>query len=573
MKILKGISIASGVAEGIICLYLTETEKTLPHYSISVEQIPNELKRLEEAMEKAKERMKRMIQVAEKQLDRQATDIFNVHLSILEDPSLAKKISKLIRAKKINAEHAVSDVFGEYLKNYENKEGHFKELTHDFIDARDRILATFNVETGRFKCPISERQPVIVAAKTLTPSMVLSIPREYVLAFVTQEGGFTSHATILARSYGVPIIFGIDVEKNLDCTVPAVVDGSLGKIIIFPDNKTKEYYRRKIRNLEKKKKFCEVRKDLSVRTESGGRVKLKLNINVPGELTTIKELTHDGIGLLRTEFLFMQKDSAPSEEEQCKMYSRILQEIPQRPVTVRLLDIGADKLPSYFRLPRQINPDLGLRGAMAVETFPEIYLTQIKALLRANVNSNLQLLYPMVSDLNDLKTFRQVFTKAKKALKKKGIKFNDKSIKEGVMIETPSAVMMSPELLGEVDFINIGSNDLLQYTLAASRGTLLVEKRYHILHPALVKLLEIVLKAGKRVKKEVCLCGEIASFEEFYPLFLQIGLRSFSVALSKFSDIKCELLHLQIPKNKNVVKDFYKNKSKKEIDKYFKLYV
>lgn len=571
MKILKGISAAPGISEGIVCLYLSETEKALPHYSINSGQIHNELNRLEEAMETAKQAMKQIIHVAERQGDKEATEIFNTHLLILNDRDLYKKISELIKARKLNAEHAVSDIFEEYVKKYENKDEHFQELTHDFVDARNRILNAFNVETGRFKCPVSERKPVIVAAKTLTPSMVLSIPQENALAFVSEEGGFTAHSTILARSYGVPIIFGIDVEKNLDCGMDAIVDGSSGKVIISPDKKTSEYYKRKVSHLKKRKSFCESRANLLARTRSGARIKLKLNISTSGEIHIIKELPHDGVGLLRTEFLFTKMDMAPSEEEQCNMYSRILQAIPQKPVTVRLLDIGTDKLPPYLKLPRQINPDLGLRGAMAVETFPEIYLTQVKALLRASIDSDLQLLYPMVSDLGDLKTFREILSKARKNLRKEHVKFNDKDIREGIMVETPSAVMMAEELLREIDFINIGSNDLLQYALAASRGNMLVEKRYHILHPALVKLLGIVVKAGKKAKKEVCLCGEIAAFEEFYPLFLQMGLRSFSVAISKFSDIKCELLHLQTSQNKDIVKDFYKNKSKEEIDKYFNL--
>jgi phosphotransferase system enzyme I (PtsI) len=568
MKILEGISASPGISEGIVCLYLSETEKLLPHYSVSSEQVPNELNRLGEAFDAAKQAMERMIRVAETQFDREAAEIFNTHLSILNDEDLFTKISELIEAKKVNAEHAVSDVFEEYVKKYEDKGEHFKELIHDFVDARDRILNAFNVETGRFKCPISERQPVIVATRILTPSMVLNIPRESALAFITEEGGLTSHATILARSYGVPIILGIEVEKNLDCGMHAIADGSSGRIIVSPDKKTRERYRQKIDRLEKRKGFCEIKRSLPARTGEGKRIQLKLNINTPGEIEAAREFPHDGVGLLRTEFLFAG-DTVPSEEEQYNMYRRILDGVPKRPVTVRLLDIGTDKLPLYIEAPRQINPDLGLRGAIAVETFPEIYLTQVKSLLRANVNSNLRLLYPMVSDLGDLKTFREILAGARKSLREKHIEFNDEDISEGIMIETPSAVMMAEELLEEVDFISIGSNDLLQYTLAAARGNLLVEKRYHVLHPALVKLLEIVIRAGKRAKKEVCLCGEIASFEEFYPLFLQVGLRCFSVAVSKFPDIKCELLHLQTSRDKSVVTDFYKNKSREEIDSYF----
>jgi len=573
MKTLKGISASSGICEGIVCFYLDETEGTLPHYYINPEQVPNEINRFKEAMKIAKKTMEHMIRVAEKQMDKKAIEIFSTHLSILNDRDLLSKISGLIRKRGINAEHAVNDLFQEYIRTYKNKGDHFEELTHDFVDTRNRILGALNVEATRFKCPIGDMEPVIVAAKTLTPSMLLNIPQKNVLAFVTEEGGFTSHSTILARSYGVPIVFGIDVESYLDCGTHVIVDGSSGTIVVSPDRKTKNYYRRKMRSLKKKKTFCQSKNGFTTRTGNSRRIKLKLNISTPGEINIVKGLPHDGIGLLRTEFLFAQRETFPSEEAQYNLYSRILHEIPEKPVTVRLLDISSDKLPPYFTLPEQANPDMGLRGAIAVETFPDIYLAQVKALLRVNANSNLQLLYPMVSDPGDLKTFRGILAKAGRELRKERVKFNDKGIKEGIMIETPSAAMMAEELLEKVDFVNIGSNDLLQYTLAASRGNILVEKRYHILHPALVKLLEIIIKAGKKTKKEVCLCGEIASFEEFYPLFLQIGLQSFSVAASKFSDIKCELLHLQTSKNKDVVKGFYKSETIEEINRYFKVNV
>ncbi|MFH1415666.1 MAG: phosphoenolpyruvate--protein phosphotransferase [Elusimicrobiota bacterium] len=514
--------------------------------------------------------MEEMTQLADRQLDKEARDIFSAYLSFLNDGGLYRKISGLIKTKKINAEHAVNDVFEEYIKGFEKKDKHFRELANDFIDIRNRIIGAFNLETGKFKCAIGEKDPVIVASKRLTPSMVLGIQRENVLAFVTEQGGFTNHATILARSYGVPNIYGINVTDNLDCGMNVIVDGSLGKVIISPDEKTSHYYDRKIKAIEQKKTLCLVKKDLAPRTKGGERIKLKVNISISEELHAIREMPHDGIGLLRTEFLFVQRDKAPSEDEQYTMYKSILEENPGKPVSIRLLDIGLDKKPLYLKMPDKITRDIELRGAVAVESFPDIYLSQMKALLRAGAGmTNLQLLYPMVSDLYDLETFRNIIREAGKILKKEKAEFNNENIKEGVMIETPSAVMMAEELLNEVDFVNIGSNDLLQYSLAAFRGNSMVEDRYHILHPTLVKMMDIIARAGRKFKKEICLCGEIAFFEEFYPLFLQMGLKSFSVAVSKFSDIKCELLNLHIPRNKDMLKEFYKIHSKESISEYF----
>ncbi|MBN1621722.1 MAG: phosphoenolpyruvate--protein phosphotransferase [Endomicrobiales bacterium] len=573
MKTLKGTTAASGIVRGVVCIYDNKVKDTVPHYNIEPNQVEREIERLKEVFEHAKTEMRDMIEKAKSQSDKNAQEIFGIHLMMLGDKGLFDKITDLIRTRNINAEHAVSDVFEIYIDKYSKAEGHFKELVHDLVDTRERVLMSFNMETGHFRCSVGEQKPVIVAANLLTPSMVLNIPREHVLAFVSREGGITSHATILARSYGVPIVFGIDVEKELDCGTNAIVDGSIGKVIISPDEKTESYYDKKIENIKKKKFVCDtVDKKVHARTKEGKNITLKLNVSIPDELNLIAGLPHDGIGLLRTEFLFIKKDEAPSEEEQYQVYRKILDEV-KGPVTARILDLSNDKLPSYLESSVDSRNDLGFRGAMAVDMFRDIYVAQFKALLRANENGNLRLLYPMVADVNDINTYRSALNEAKKILKKENVKFYNKDIQEGVMVETPAAVIMADELLKNADFINVGSNDLLQYTLAASRGNALAEKRYHILHPALVRLLELVVKEGKKAKKEICLCGEAASFEEFYPLFLKIGLKSFSVSVSKFSDIKCELLHVKELKDREMLDSFYKIKSKEEAEKYFAKFV
>jgi len=573
MKILKGVSAQGGVVKGVVCLYSGELEDSIPHYSILPENAKDEIEKLKVAFENAKNEMLNMISVAAKSGDKDAVDIFNTHLLMLSDETLFRKISELIQSRLINAEHAVADVFEGYIKKYEAKEGHFRELTHDFIDTRDRVLGGFKIVAGKFECEIGETQPVIVATKRLTPSTVLNIAKGNALAFVTEEGGFTSHATIIARSYGVPIIFGIDVDNELDCGMTAVVDGSNGRVIVSPDEETAKYYDLKIEKIRQKQNACSVKKDLYAETKSGQRISLKLNITTPDELVLAKGMPHDGIGLLRTEFLFMGRDTPPSEDEQAAMYARVFKDVKDKDITVRLLDISADKIPPFLKMPEGSNVDMELRGAMAVDTFPELYITQVKALLRANVAGNMKLLFPMVSDLSDLKTFRELVLKAKAILRKEEADFFNGDIKEGIMIETPAAVMMADELVEKVDFINIGSNDLLAYTLAASRGSMLSEKRYHILHPALVRMLEKVAAAGRLAKKEVCLCGEIASFEEYYPVMLEAGLESFSVSVSKFPDIKCQLMHVKKTYARKVISGFYGTHSKQEADKFLAKYV
>jgi phosphotransferase system enzyme I (PtsI) len=568
MEVLFGITASAGLVQGIACHYSEKVEDVVPHYVIEDARLDNEILRLREAFKKTEETMSQMIKVSEDSFDKRASEIFAAHLEILKDPVLLEVTIELIRKRHVNAEHAVHDAFEEYIKKYQESALHFAELSHDIIDVRNRLLASFGNISGYFECPAGERGPVIVISKRLTPSMVLNIPKEHVLAFVTEQGGFTTHATILARSYGVPVIFGIDIAKSINCGDPLIVDGFKSIVIINPDRTTEDRYAKKMNEIDKRKAVCQLKIKERPKTKKGLRITLKANISTPGEMDMIKDLNYDGIGLLRSEFLFTGRNSPPSEEEQLNMYRHILEEAEGRPVALRLLDIGGDKLPDYLTLPEQENPDLGIRGARSLEFFYDVYLTQVKAALRASIYGDLQILYPMVSDLADINSFKNLVSQAKSHLKEEGKVFNS-DIKQGIMIETPAAVIMADELFKQVDFANIGSNDLLQYTLAASRGDLSTEKRYHIFHPSLGKFLEIIVKAARKNRKEACLCGEIASFNEFYPLFLSLGLRSFSVAVSKLQDIKCELLYTDTP-SKTLPERFYKAVTKDDIDRLLK---
>jgi len=567
MKILKGIAASPGLAKGTACLYSEKFEESFPHYVIDENKVENEILRLKEALKKAKTAMEKMIQAAEKSLDKLTSEIFKAHLMLLGDPILNEKMVELIKIRLINAEHAVSDTFEEYIETYERNNLSFAELSHDIKDVRDHLLASFGEVPTHFECPIGRRHRVVIVSEKMTTSMVSNIPKRNVLAFVTKEGGFTNHATILARSYNVPVIFGIDIEDNINCGDKIIVDGSQGTVFVTPDKATSEYYSHKIEDIKKKKTICETSKEEPSYTKEGRRITLKANISTPGEIELLRNFDYDGIGLLRTEFLFLDKEIPPSEEEQFRMYRHILRKTEGHPVVIRLLDLGWDKRPNYLHVPQQGKQHSDIRGARALKFYYETYLTQIKAILRASALGDLRVLYPMVADMNDINTFRNMVAKARAILKKEKKKFKEK-IKEGIMIETPAAAIMAHDILEEVDFANIGSNDLLQYTLAASRENPSLEQTYHILHPSLAKLIEIIVKAGNYHNKEICLCGEIASFEEFYPFFLSLGLKSFSVAASKLADIKCEISHLEKP-SESLPKRFYRARTKEEIDKFF----
>jgi phosphotransferase system enzyme I (PtsI) len=568
MKVLKGISAKTGLVKGIAAVYTEEVEENIPHYIIEEEKVMNEISRLKEAYKKTKESIEEMLKASEDIFGKTGKEIFTAHNTILEDEALFEEIISLIKKRLINAEHAVNDVFGVYEEKLKEKALHFSEIRHDIVDVRNRLLSSFAGLSGRFECSVNERQPVIVISRRLTPSMVLNIGKSSVLAFVTEEGGLTSHATILAQNYGVPIVFGVKVKENINCGDKVIVDASMSKVIVNPDIKTEGYYEKKIKKIAKRKEYCVTREEISPQTKKGQRLILKANISLQAEIELLRGINYDGVGLLRSEFIFANRRTSPSEEDWFRVYKDIVSTANGRPVDIRLLDIGSDKMPPYLQLPRGENYDLGVRGARAIDIFYDMYLSQTKAILRASLYGKARLLYPMVSDISDIESFQLVLKKAKSILRGERKKYK-KYIEEGIMIETPAAAIMADTLLKYVDFANIGSNDLLQYTLAVSRGNQTIEKRYHIIHPSLVRLMEIVARAGRANKKEVCLCGEIAGFEEFYPLFLSIGINNFSVEAPKLSDIKCHLLHIAKP-DKSFIDKFYTKLKKDEIDKFFK---
>lgn len=567
MKILKGTAAAAGIAKGTSCLYSEKSEENIPHYAIPKEAVTAELARLARAYTKAGGDMKELNSASRKMFGKEGSDIFDMHSMILEDVSIRENIESLIKERSVNAEHAVYDAFSEHASRLKSGKSRFDEIAQDVLAVRNRLMSSFGSAPGEFACPIGERQPVIVTAKRLTPSMVLGIPKEHVLAFVTEEGGFTTHATILARNFGVPIVFNVKVDGNIGCGDVVIVDGFKGKVIVAPDEATVKNYDVKIEKFKKRKAVCIAQKHKPAKTGQGLRITLKCNISTPNELELLDNVNYDGVGLLRSEFLFSARTSAPEEEEWANIYTEALDRAEGKSVVVRLVDIGGDKLPDYLVMPHQENPDLGIRGARAIDLFRNVYLSQIKGILRSSIHGDIRILYPMVSDISDIKAFREILREAERDLRGKKVKFNTK-IKEGVMIEVPSAALMADSILKEVDFVNIGSNDLVQYTLAAARGNQLIEKRYHILHPSVVKLMDMVVKAGKKHGKEVCLCGEIADFEEFYPLLLAIGINSFSVAASKLDDMKCHLLYQEKP-DRSLVEGFYSLSTKKEIDAFF----
>lgn len=529
MKVLKGMSISRGVVKGTITLYSTTEEANIPHYSIEEKDIPYEIEKFERASQRTQKIIEGSAKLAEKLLDKRARDIFVVHLMILKDASLNQKIKDRIKNSLVNAEHAVNDIFDDVIEEYKQKEAHFAELSQDFLEIKDKLLSAFKNAKGSFTCKISDSSRIIMASEYLTLDSILNLPDNHISGIIVNECGYTSHAAILARSLGIPTISGINVKEELNCNDRALVDADKGVLYINPDTRTLEQYGRRIKS---------IRTDLTdlhyqpLLTRNKKKIRLKVNVNALSVLNTINLKQTDGVGLFRTEFVFLNNEFIPDAETQYQVYKQVAESAGGREVVIRLLDIDSDKIPHYLPVLDK-NIDLGIRGARAVELYTEFYEKQMEALfITAMEHKNIKILYPMVSEFSDLLIYKKLYDKYKK---KMNLKNNPQ---QGVLIEVPSAAIISSLILEHVDFINIGSNDLLQYTLASDRTNPLIQKRYHMLHPSLIYLFDLVVKNSRKYKKEVCLCGESASIERFHPFLMNIGLESFSVSPQNYTRIR-----------------------------------
>ncbi|MBN2407601.1 MAG: phosphoenolpyruvate--protein phosphotransferase [Elusimicrobia bacterium] len=576
MKILKGFSAAPGIARGIVCVYSHKLHEAVPHYNIPKKQTENELKRLDNAFREARKKINVMLNISEEIFGAEGKKIISAHIAVLNDAGLRKKIEDFIVNNGINAEHAVQDVFDDYIGKLTGHGMHFEEISHDIKDVKDRLLESFGLESGAFICPAGEREAVVVASDRLTPSMILGMPRENILAIVTRQGGYTSHATILARSLDVPVIFGIDVEKELACQCSVIVDGMIGKVYVAPDEKTVKLYDKKEKLRDERKYLCRVKSRHPAQTGEGERIRLKVNISTLGELQLLKEyvindleenISYDGIGLLRTEFLFMKGSRAPTEDEQVSVYKSVVDSARGKHVVIRLLDLSPEKTPAYIAENPEAYSALGVRGAAAAEMHRELYVEQVRALLRTAEYGDIKILLPMVADENDIDTYTGLIDEASASLSGSGKKFRKPDI--GIMFETPSSIILADSLYRKIDFANIGTNDLLQYTTASSRDSMISQQRYHILHPSVVIMIKMLTDAGKKHGKETCLCGEVGTFENYYPVLLDAGVRSFSVPVTKYDDIKCELLHISSADYAGEAERYLENRTREAQDRFF----
>ena len=521
-----GKSVLKGIAVGKIYLY---RKKEFVLTEDKVEDAEAEIRRFEEAKQKACEQLDALYEKAVKEAGEEQAMIFDVHRMMLDDGDYLDAIRQEILDTKVNAAYAVSttgDRFAEMFASMDDD--YMKARSADVLDISRRVA---RILAGVGEEGIASDEPVILLAEDLSPSETVQIDKSKILAFVTRGGSTNSHTAILARSMNIPALVQADVElKDEYDGMLAVVDGFEGIIYIDPEAAVLAELLRRKEEADKAQAELEQLKGLDNVTSDGRRINIYANIGSVEDVEKVLQSDAGGIGLFRSEFIYLGREDYPTEEEQFEIYKEVLSRMGGKKVIIRTLDIGADKQVDYFELPKEENPAMGYRAIRICLTRQEIFKTQLRAIYRASAYGTAAIMFPMIISVSEIRRIKEIVEEVKTELTREGISFN--RVELGIMVETPAAVMISEELAKEVDFFSIGTNDLTQYTIAVDRGNAKVEKLYTALHPAVLRSIRNVIQAGRQAGIPVGMCGESAADPALIPLLLHFGLDEFSVSAS-----------------------------------------
>lgn len=517
-----GKSIFKGVAIGRIMIY---GKKEQPVKREKIKDTDAEVRRYEAAKEKAIADLGELYEDAVKKVGKDNAEIFNVHAMLLQDDDFNDSIHNMIESQKVNAEYAAAVTGENFSKMFaEMDDDYFKARSADMKDIAERLV---KVLSGREDKTVFD-QPVIIAADDLMPSETVQLDKDKVIAFVTRYGSSNSHTAILARTMNIPALINIPVDPSWDGQM-AIVDGHTGTLYLDPEASTLAEEQKKLdQDLEQRRLLQELKGKPNV-TLDGREINLFANIGGPKDLVSVLQNDAGGIGLFRSEFLYIGRDELPTEEEQFQAYKQVAETMAGRLVVIRTLDIGADKKADYLHLEPEANPALGFRAIRICLTRPEIFRTQLRALFRASAFGNIAIMYPMITSLEEIRQIREIADSVKKELDDAGVPYK-KDIQQGIMIETPAAAIMTDVLAPEVDFFSIGTNDLTQYTLAMDRQNDKLDAFYQPHHPAVLRLIQTTIENGHKGGAWVGICGELGADTTLTETFIQMGVDELSVS-------------------------------------------
>ncbi|MCP3031354.1 phosphoenolpyruvate--protein phosphotransferase [Halobacillus sp. A1] len=540
MTQLQGIAASSGIA--IAKVYRLEAPD-LSYSKTDVDQPEQEVKRLHDALDISKNELEKIKAHTKNSLGDEHAEIFSAHLLVLSDPELIKPIEDKIKADNVNAEAALDETANMFIDMFKGMDNEYmRERAADIQDVTKRVMA--HLLNVTFPDPALINEEVVIVADDLTPSDTAQLNKQYVKGFTTDIGGRTSHSAIMARSLEIPAVVGTkDITSRAEKDVMIIVDGINGDVIVDPSAEEISRYEQKQADFEEKKKEWAKLKDDPTKTADGEHVELAANIGTPEDVAGVLNNGGEGVGLYRTEFLYMGKNQLPTEEEQFDAYSSVLKQMGDKPVVVRTLDIGGDKELDYLDLPKEMNPFLGYRAIRLCLERDDIFRVQLRALLRASVHGNLKIMFPMIATLDEFRQAKALLEEEKQKLIEEGHEVAEK-FEVGMMVEIPATAVIARQFAKEVDFFSIGTNDLIQYTMAADRMNERVSYLYQPYNPAILGLINNVIEAAHAEGKWAGMCGEMAGDEIAIPILLGLGLDEFSMSATSILPARTQLKEL-----------------------------
>lgn len=531
---IKGIAASKGVAIGKLKLCVKLDDKISKQ---SITDVEKELERVDAAKEEAVKELNKIYLKALKRVGEENSMIFQIHIMMLQDDDFFDAIQDCIKDEKVNAEYAVWKAAQQFSEMFAQMDDEYmKARSADVIDISKRVLGCLNpeLESGLD----SLESEAIVAASDLMPSETVQMDKSMVLAFVTEQGSKSSHSAILARTMGIPAVVGLrDSFAALQNGVVTIVDGSEGTIVIDPDEATLKVYEQKREQFLQHQQELQQLKGTKAVTKSGAEIEINANIGHPSDVEMVLENDADGVGLFRSEFLYMESDDFPTEEQQFEAYKTVLEKMDGKRVIIRTLDLGADKQVPYLNIPKEENPAMGYRAIRISLDRKELFVTQLRALIRASAFGKLAIMFPMITSVEQVQEIRGMVEQVKQELEEEKIAFAPE-FELGIMIETPASAVLSDLLAKEVDFFSIGTNDLTQYTLAVDRMNPSISEMYDPRHPAVLRMIQMSVENAKKAGIWIGICGESAADTALTKFYLEIGVDELSVTPSAVLELR-----------------------------------